>query len=79
LFYKILQTIDKYVFLLSLLTLPLVVLKLLGYFGLTWFNVFTPLLIIATWCVISVIAVGIHSGSVAVAQQRSRDVTSRKK
>jgi hypothetical protein len=51
--------IDRYIFLLSLLTVPLIVIKLLGAVWLTWWGVFTPLLILLAWVVISIIAAGL--------------------
>tara|TARA_R110000851_G_scaffold6382_1_gene26008 strand:+ start:755 stop:979 length:225 start_codon:yes stop_codon:yes gene_type:complete len=66
------KIIDKYLFWLSALTLPLCIVKLLGITGLTWWGVFTPLLILVTWCVYSVIAAGIAGGMDAVKEHKQR-------
>jgi fatty-acid desaturase len=65
--------IDKYIFFLAGFTTPLlIVLKLGGVLSLTWWGVFTPLLIGVAWCVISAIAVGIAGGMDAVKEQKQR-------
>ena len=66
------KIIDKYIFWLSTLTLPLCIVKLLGITGLTWWGVFTPLLILLAWCVYSVIAAGIAGGMDAVRERNQR-------
>jgi hypothetical protein len=65
--------IDKCILFLAGFSTPLlIVLKLLGVFSLTWWGVFTPLLIGVAWCVISAIAVGIAGGMDAVKEHKQR-------
>ena len=65
--------IDKYIFFLVGFSTPLlIVLKLGGVLSLTWWGLFTPLLIGVAWCVISAIAVGIAGGMDAVKEHKQR-------
>ena len=70
--YEMIKFIDKYIFLLAAPTLPLIILKLLGIFSLTWLGVFTPLLIVLAWCGFTVMVAGISSGMAAVKEQKQR-------
>jgi hypothetical protein len=64
--------IDRYIFMLAAPTIPLIVLKLLGVFSLTWLGVFTPFLIGVAWCVFSAIAAGVAGGMDAVKEHKQR-------
>jgi hypothetical protein len=70
--YGMIKFIESFIFLLAVPTIPLIVLKLLGTISLTWLGVFTPFLILLSWCVGRVIAAGIASGMAAVKEQKQR-------
>jgi hypothetical protein len=64
--------IDKYIFMLAAPTIPLIILKLLGVFSLTWLGVFTPFLIVLSWCLFRVVAAGVAGGMDAVKEHKQR-------